>query len=135
MRRTASEKMEFIRIVENSDLPTTETLRHLDIKKSTFYGWYRRYTEGGFDALEDRKPRRAAGWNQIAPDVRDEVLELALERTDLSPRLLACHFTDHRGYFVSESSVYRLLKEHDLITSPIYVLTSASDSFGRRMTF
>jgi hypothetical protein len=27
-------------------------------------------------------------------------------------------FTDQKSYFVSEASVYRLLKAHDLITSP-----------------
>ena len=59
----------------------------------------------------------------------DQVLELALERTDLSPRELACHYTDEKRYFVSESSVYRILKAADLITSPAYVLISASDAF------
>ena len=54
---------------------------------------------------------------------------LALDRTELSPRELACHFTDDERYFVSESSVYRILKSHDLITSPAYVLLSASDRF------
>jgi putative transposase len=35
---------------------------------------------------------------------------------------------------VSESSVYRLLKEADLITSPAYVLMSASDAFKNPTT-
>jgi transposase InsO family protein len=62
------------------------------------------------------------------------VLDLALERTDLSPRELACCYTDEKRYFVSESSVYRLLKEADLITSPAYVLMSASDAFKNPTT-
>jgi transposase InsO family protein len=57
------------------------------------------------------------------------VLELALEQTDLSPRERACRYTDEKRYFVSESSVYRILKAADLITSPAYVLMSASDAF------
>ncbi len=52
--------------------------------------------------------------------------DLALERTELSSRELACHFTDERRYFLSESSVYRILKAYDLITSPAFVLLSAS---------
>ena len=129
MRRTASEKMELIRIIEASDLPATETLRHLGVPRSTFYGWYRRYLEGGFDALEDRKPPPRAGWNQISQSVRDELLALALDRTELSARELACHYTKSKHYYVSESSVYRLLKAYDLITSPAYVLMAASDKF------
>ena len=50
--------------------------------------------------------------------VRYRIVELALERPELSPRELAVTFTDTQGYFVSEASVYRLLKAHDLITSP-----------------
>ncbi len=62
------------------------------------------------------------------------MLGLALERTALSPRELACRYTDERRYFVSESSVYRILKEADLITSPAYVLLSASDAFQNSTT-
>ena len=121
--------MELIRIVENSDLPIQETLRYLGIARSTFYGWYERFLAGGHEALEDRKPRSRGHWNRIPPNVRKSIVELALQRTDLSPRELAWCFTDEKGYFVSESSVYRLLKAHDLITSPAYILMSASDSF------
>ena len=62
------------------------------------------------------------------------MLDLALERTDLSPRELACRYTDEKRYFVSESSVYRILKAADLITSPAYVLMSASDAFKNPTT-
>jgi transposase InsO family protein len=90
--------------------------------------------EAGFDGLKDKQPARRAGWNRIPKRIKDEVLELALERTDLSPRELACRFTDERRYFVSESSVYRILKLADLITSPAYVLMSASDAFKNPTT-
>jgi hypothetical protein len=85
--------------------------------------------EGGFDSLEDRKPPRRARWNKIPEEIRSEAVELALEKTELSARELACRFTDERRYFLSESSVYRILKAHDLITSPAYVLLSAADAF------
>ena len=52
-----------------------------------------------------------------------------MEQTELSPRELACRITDTQGYFISESSVYRILKSHDLITSPAYILMQAGDSF------
>ena len=52
-----------------------------------------------------------------------------LELPELSPRELAVRFTDERKYFVSEASVYRLLKAHDLITSPAYVVIKAANEF------
>jgi transposase InsO family protein len=129
VRRSASEKQEIIRLVEHTDLPVRVTLRELGIAPSTFYRWHQRSLEGGFDALHDKKPRRRARWNQIPEPVRAEVVQLALQKTELSARELACHYTDERRYFPSESSVYRILKAHDLITSPAYVLLSASDAF------
>ena len=50
-------------------------------------------------------------------------------RSELSPGELAVRFTDEKGYFVSEASVYRLLKAHDLITSPAFAVIKAADAF------
>ena len=129
MRRTASEKMEIIRLVEGTDLPVRVTLRQVGVPRSTFYGWVQRYEEFGFDGLHDKTPAPRPRWNKIPQAVNDDVLDMALARTDLSPRELACSYTDEKRYFVSESSVYRILKSADLITSPAYVLMSASDRF------
>ena len=38
------------------------------------------------------------------------------------------------NYFVSEASVYRLLKAHDLITSPAYIVMKAADEFKDKTT-
>ena len=59
---------------------------------------------------------------------------MALDHADLSPRELAVRFTDTESYFVSEASVYRLLKTHDLITSPAYIVIKASDEFKDKTT-
>ena len=60
-------------------------------------------------------------WNRIPEDVREQIVELALDEPELSPREVATRFTDVKKYFVSENSVYRLLKVHDLITSPVWL--------------
>jgi transposase InsO family protein len=66
--------------------------------------------------------------------VRDQILNMALEEPELSPRELAVRFTDTVKYFVSEASVYRLLKAHDLITSPAYIVIKAADEFKDKTT-
>ena len=43
-------------------------------------------------------------------------------------------FTDERGYFVSEATVYRLLKAQDLITSPAHIVIKAADEFKDKTT-
>lgn len=129
MRYNQSEKTEIIRMVEDSQLPVKKTLEELDVPRSTFYSWYQRYQEDGIDGLTDRMngPRRF--WNRIPGSEREKVVQLALEYPEKSPRELAWHITDKEGYFISESSVYRILKAFDLITSPAYIVLSASDKF------
>ena len=73
-------------------------------------------------------------WNRIPDDVRARVVTLALDEPELSPRELAVRFTDSERYFVSEASVYRLLKAHDLITSPAFITMKAADEFKNKRT-
>ena len=134
MRYPASEKLEIIRIVEQSHLPARRTLEQLAIPRRTFCRWYDRYSEGGPEALEDRPSAPSRVWNRIPPDIHDQIIELALEQSELSPRELAVRFTDTKHYFVSEATVYRLLKAHDLITSPAYVVIKAADRFHTQTT-
>ena len=134
MRYAASEKQEIIRLVEQSSLPVRRTLAQLGVAKSTFYLWYDRYLAGSIDALEDRKSSSRRTWNKIPDTVEDAIVDLARKEPDLSPRELAVTFTDRRRYFVSEASVYRLLKAHDLITSPAFILMKAADRFANPTT-
>jgi transposase InsO family protein len=61
-------------------------------------------------------------------------VDLALAEPELSPRELAVRFTEQDRYFVSEASVYRLLKAHDLITSPAFIVVKAADEFHTKTT-
>jgi transposase InsO family protein len=134
MRYPASEKLEIIRLVEQSHLPIQRTLRQIGVSRATFYRWYDQYREGGPEALEDRPSRPDRVWNRIPAEVRSRIIDLALEAPELSPREIAVRFTDTQNYFVSEASVYRLLKAHDLITSPAFIVIKAADEFHTKTT-
>jgi hypothetical protein len=116
-------------MVEESDLPVKRTLEELDIPKSTFYGWYRCYESDGYDGLQDKSSGPNRIWNRIPDDEREKIVKKALQAPEKTPRELAFEITDKEGYFISESSVYRILKAFDLITSPAYIVLSASSSF------
>jgi len=107
MRYAASEKLEIIRLVEQAHLPVRKTLEKLGVSRATFYRWYDLYQTGGLEALEDKPSRPLRVWN----------------------RELAAQFTDTKSYFVSEASVYRLLKAHDLVPSPAFIVVKAADVF------
>ena len=134
MKATAAEKRETIRLVEGSALGVKRTLVELDVPRSTFYRWYEAYCEGGDEALAAREPTRQCFWNRIPEAEREKIVEIALARPELTPRELAWHITDTHGTFVSESSVYRILKSFDLVTSPAYIVMSAKDRFDQPTT-
>jgi len=129
MRYGQSEKMEVIRIVENSPLSVKQTLAELNINRSTFYKWYKQYQEGGYEALENRYRPPKQFWNAVPPWEKKKVVAIALKHPEMSPRELACYITDKRKYYLSESTVYRILKAHDLVTSPVYTVVTALDTF------
>ncbi|HWU61128.1 MAG TPA: IS3 family transposase [Ensifer sp.] len=134
MRYPATEKLEIIRLVEQSHLSTRQTLDKLGIPRPTFYRWYDRFLTCGVEGLEDRTSAPSRVWNRIPDGVKDRIITMALDHADLSPRELAVKFTDTESYFVSEASVYRLLKAHDLITSPAYIVIKANDEFKDKTT-
>lgn len=107
MRYPASEKLEIIRLVEQSHLPTKQMLDRLGISRRTFYRWYDRYLNSGPEALEDRSSAPSRVWNRIPASIHDQIIEIALEHSELSPRELAVRFTDEKGYFISEASIYQ----------------------------
>lgn len=134
MRYCASEKFEIIRLVEQSSMSVRQTLLRLGIHRSTFYNWLKRYQLNGIDGLDNRKPCPGSVWNKLPAQDQAAIIKLALEKPELSPRELAVTYIDEQSSFVSESSVYRLLKAHDLITSPAYILMHARDKFQHPTT-
>ncbi len=116
-------------MVEESPLSAKQTLKELAINRSTFYKWYQRYEQSGYDALKTHYHPPKQFWNEIPPWEKEWIVKIALEHPEKSPRELACYITDEQGYYVSESTVYRILKAHDLVTSPLYTVIKAHDKF------
>lgn len=122
MRFTQQEKYEIIRLVETSEIGVNRTLKEIGIHKSTFYNWYGKYQEEGFDGLTPRPRARNTYWNKIPDKVRTEVIDMALDYPEESSRGVACKMIDEKQYYISESSVYRILKANGLLRSPLLIL-------------
>jgi putative transposase len=131
MRYSAAEKREIIHMVEHSDLSVRQTLEELEVPRSSFYRWYQRFQEDGPNGLETKPPHDKRFWNRIPESVKDQVVELALEHPDQSSRQLAWMFTDENLYFISESSVYRILKGYDLIENPAFEIVPVKEKFEK----
>ena len=129
IRRDEAEKLEIIHLVEHSNLSVKRTLEELNIPRSTFYRWYQQYQQEGETRLIDQRPNPRQILNRIPLQVKQQVVDLALQHPDRSPRQIAWLFTDKEGYFISESSTYRILKGYDLVESPAFTVISAADHF------
>jgi len=86
MRYSQAEKMEVIRMVEGSPLSVKQTLAELAINRSTFYIWYSRYREHGYDGLANECHAPKQFWNEIPPWEKQRIVEAALEHHEKSPR-------------------------------------------------
>ena len=135
MRFTVSEKQEIIHMVTRSEIGVNKTLREIGLNKSTFYNWYNAYSENGVDGLIPNKRSRNRQWNSIPQQQKNLVVKVALDHPELSSRELAYKITDEQQVFISESSVYRILKARGLITAPAHIFMSASDEFKDKTTF
>lgn len=118
-----------MRLVEESRLSFKRALQKLGVSRPTIYRWYDLYCRFGEAGLTDRRSGPGRVWNSITDDVRGAMLDMALDRPELSPQELAFTFVDEKAQFVSESSVYRLLKAQGLIANPAYIVMRAADEF------
>lgn len=134
MRLSAQEKQEIIHLVDRSDLGVNRTLKELGIHKSTFYKWYKVYQQKGLLGLQPQKRTRQQ-WNSIPEEQKQLAVEVALDHPILSPRELSVKITDEQRIFISESSVYRILKSKGFITTPAHILLSASNQFKEKTLF
>jgi len=130
IRRSAAEKREFIDLVEHSGLPVGRTLAELDVPRSNFYRWYQQSQQEGEKGLEPQLSKRRQFWNRLPEPVCDRIVPEALVQPEQSARQLAWLFPDKEGYFVSESSVFRLLKRFDPVENMAFQLVSAADRFA-----
>ena len=112
---TPDQKLELLRTIETSGLPVKEALSRLDVPVSTYYRWRKKFRRDGMEGLRDRSPYRGVTWNELLPDERAKVVDVAERYPEWSPRELSFFISDNCGFTVSESTVYRTLKAGGLI--------------------
>ena len=113
--------------VASSPVPKRQLLRELGVSKSTYYRWLKR------TQLDDRPGGSSTPWNRLTPKGQLAVPSVARYLPELSCRQLAAWITDNRGFSVSESTVYRILREQGLIKSPEMQL-KAGKEYHRKTT-
>jgi len=126
---SAEGKEEIICLVDQSGLPRIKALAQLKLPRSTYYRWLKRLSEG---QLKDRKGGSPIPWNKIRPEEETRILAEARASPELSSRQLALTITDSEGIYLSESTVYRVLKKAGLIKRAEIIGFKAANEYRRK---
>jgi putative transposase len=115
---SAGDKAVVLALVENQPRGKRQALIALGIPKSSYYRWRRGQPISG----NQKRP-----WNRITPEEEAKVLAVARDYPELSSRQLSAWITDNRGFAVSESTVYRILKREGLVKRQETQITAAKE--------
>jgi putative transposase len=126
---SAVEKSKILALVAGSGLPRRRALAQLGLPKSTYYRWLKRQTER---MLQDRKGGSPIPWNKLRPEEESKILAQARASPEISARQLALRIADTEGSYVSESTVFRILKREGLIKPAEVVGFKAGKEYHRK---
>jgi len=126
---SAMEKSEILALVASSGLPRRRALAELGLPRSTYYRWLKRRSEG---TLEDRKGGSPIPWNKLKPGEEEKITSQARASPELSARQLALRLIDVEGLYVSESTVFRILKREGLIKPAEVIGFKAAKEYRRK---
>lgn len=126
---STQEKMEMLRVTMGSGSSTRRTLDALDLPKSTYYRWRHKWRQMGLLGLRDIRPKHHGSWNKLLPDQQTKIIDTATENQDWPCRQISFYITDHEGFSVSKSTVYRILKAEGLIAERQSKTFPASDEY------
>ena len=126
---SAVEKRKTLALVADSGLPRRKALEHLGLPRSTYYRWLKRQSEG---RLQDEKGGSVIPWNKLKPEETTKILSRARASPELSARQLALQLVDTDGWYVSESTVFRILKREGLIKPAEVVGFKAGKEYHRK---
>ena len=131
---SVDEKLALIRAVEASSFNISESLRYLDVPRSTYYRWRAKFREHGRDGLLDKSSKPKTQWNKIMPAEKRLIMDLAFDHPELSSRGISFKMTDEYSFYISESSVFRVLKKAGLIRERKLKTFPAGPEYDRKTT-
>jgi putative transposase len=126
---SAQDKGEILSLVADSGMPCRVALAQLKLPRSTYYRWLKRQAEG---KLQDKKGGSSFPWNKISPEEEARVLTEARASPELSARQLAWKVTDSGSAYISESTVYRILRREGLIKPAEIIGFKAAKEYRRK---
>jgi len=126
---SAADKETIIALVTRSGLSCSRALAQLRLPRSTYYRWLQRLSE---KRLQDKKGGSPIPWNKVRPEEEVQILNQARYAPEMSCRQLAWKITDTGKTYVSESTVYRVLKREGLVKPAEIIGFKAAKEYHRK---
>lgn len=104
-------------IIEESEFTIKKTCEILKLNPDRYYRWRRRFNNNGLAGLKNHKSNPGSCPHSLLEEEKQKIIEYALENPDVRHRKLAYEMQDKDIVHVSPSSVYRVLKDNNLISS------------------
>ena len=109
---STKERAGVLAVVAASPLSKRKALAEMGIPRRTYYNWVRREQQS---KLGDGKNKSRGPWNKVKAEEGKLVIDQARTSPELSPRQLALRLVDQYGCWLSESTVYRILRREGLV--------------------
>jgi len=93
----------------------SEACRVSGVSRQHFYNIKKAYEEGGIEALREKNWRRPNAKNRVAPEVEEEVLQMALEQPAYG-QVRAANELAKKGILISPGGVRSVWVRHELET-------------------
>lgn len=121
------EKQELIERLKTCGRRLTKRLQDIGLSKATYYRWQNRYKTQGIEGLKMKCKTPKNIWNKLMEPEYEQVIKVIKKHPELRARDIAIKITDEEEFSISESSVYRILKEEDLIQPRVVDLPAAKE--------
>jgi len=121
------------RLMTESTRGRTKMLNELGIPRSTYYNWVKRYNVDGAAKLKLKHEIQYV-WNRLSEPEELNIISIAKEHPELSARLLSIKITDEQQFYVSEATVYRVLKKNGLMFPRLLNKIAASKTYKDKTT-
>ena len=122
------DKAMVLALVNTSATSKSQTLVEMGIPRRTYYNWVRQEKVGDKKAVS-RRP-----WNRVREEEEQMVIDDARASPEFSPRQLSLKLLDDYGCWVSESTVYRILKREGLVKRVEIKGFAAGKEYHRKTT-
>lgn len=114
-------------IIEQSDSTIKKTCEVLQLNPDRYYRWRLRFDANGIKGLKNNKSKPGSCPHSLLDEEIQKIIEYALDNPDTRNRKLAYEMQNKDIVYVSPSSVYRVLKENNLISSQEYHQEKSAD--------